>query len=82
MDLRINNAQKELDIVRKNPELFDHILVNDDFEETSNAFFRLSRDEYKWLPSPAKMQMLIRRSRKVKRLQEELKILEEKERWE
>ena len=43
------------------------------------AFFRLTRDEYKWLPSPAKMQMLIRRSNKVKKLQEELLALEQEE---
>ena len=54
----------------------DHILVNDDFDTTSKAFFRLSRDEYKWLPSPAKMQMLVRRSNKVRKLREELKALD------
>lgn len=74
--LRIRNAKKELDTVRRCPELFDHILVNDDFDTTSKAFFRLSRDEYKWLPSPAKMQMLVRRSNKVRKLREELKALD------
>lgn len=79
IELRIRNAQSELDEVRKNPALFDHILVNDDFELTSNAFFRLSRDEYKWLPSPAKLQMLKRRAAKVRKLQEELLALEKEE---
>ena len=77
IDLRINNARKELEAVRMHPELFDYILINDDFSKACNNFFRLTRDEYKWLPSPAKMQMLVRRSNKVKKLQEELKTLEE-----
>lgn len=77
VELRIANAQKELDFVVQNPSFFDHVLVNDDFSLTSNSFFRLSRDEYKWLPSAAKMQMLLRRIDKVKRLSEELTSLDQ-----
>ena len=77
VELRIANAQKELDFVVQNPSFFDHVLVNDDFSLTSNSFFRLSRDEYKWLPSAAKMQMLLRRIDKVKRLKEELTSLDQ-----
>ena len=54
---RIRNAQKELEFVAQNASFFDYVLINDDFSLTSNSFFRLSRDEYKWLPSPAKMQL-------------------------
>jgi guanylate kinase len=74
--LRIANAQKELQFVRENPSFFDYELVNDDFSETSNSFFRLSRDEYRWLPSAAKMQMLLRRIEKVKKLKSELAALD------
>jgi guanylate kinase len=79
VELRIANAQKELDFITQNPSFFDHVLINDDFSLTSNSFFRLSRDEYKWLPSAAKMQMLLRRIDKVKRLKKELATLDEQE---
>jgi guanylate kinase len=79
VEMRIANAQKELDFVAQNPSFFDHVLVNDDFSLTSNSFFRLSRDEYKWLPSAAKMQMLLRRIEKVRRLKAELAALDQQD---
>lgn len=67
IQLRVKNAEKEL-VLAEEDGLFDTVLVNDDFELTANAFFRLCRDMYKRLPSPAKMRMLQRRVAKVKRL--------------
>ncbi len=67
IQLRVKNAEKEL-VLAEEDGLFDTVLVNDNFELTANAFFRLCRDMYKRLPSPAKMRMLQRRVAKVKRL--------------
>lgn len=81
IDLRVKNAEKEL-VLAEEEGLFDTVLVNDDFELTANAFFRLCRDTYKRLPSPAKMRMLQRRVAKVKRLlanRDEIMINKERE---
>ena len=48
-------------------KLFDRVLVNEDFELTRNAFFRLLRDWYPALPSAARLRMLQRRLKNVRR---------------
>lgn len=44
MELRLQNAEKDLNYVAKHKELFDRVLHNDDLTLASNAFFRAVRD--------------------------------------
>ncbi|KAJ1386824.1 hypothetical protein B484DRAFT_410080, partial [Ochromonadaceae sp. CCMP2298] len=63
IDLRVSNAQKELAEARASG-MFHHTIVNDDFPQTVNLFFRLVRDRYPAIPSAARFRMLQRRIRK------------------
>jgi guanylate kinase len=65
IELRLRNA--ELEIKRaEDSKLFGKVLVNEDFEETSKAFFRLMRDWYPALPSISRLRMLQRRIGHIK----------------
>lgn len=44
MELRLQNAEKDLNYVANHKELFDRVLHNDDLTLASNAFFRAVRD--------------------------------------
>lgn len=67
IELRLENAVNEV-AESKEPGLFDHVLVNENFTDTANEMFRLVRDWYPSLPSAAKIQMLLRRARAVRKL--------------
>lgn len=71
MELRLSNAVGEVATAETELGLFDRILVNNDFEETSRAFFRTCRDWYPTLPAPSRLRMLQRRIAKIKRLSRE-----------
>lgn len=66
--MRVNNAAIELEVLAKEKYLFDKVIVNDEFGETVNSFFRLMRDWYPALPSAARLRMLQRRVKNVKLL--------------
>ena len=69
IQLRIHNAQIELDEANQlKQKLFNYILVNDDFQNTTNLMFRLIRDEYPLIPSASRIRMLQRRIKKVKEI--------------
>ncbi len=72
IQLRIKNAVLELE-ESKEEGLFDEELVNDDFEKTVNTFFRLARDWYPQLPSPARIRMLQRKIAKVREMEQSMK---------
>jgi hypothetical protein len=65
INLRVKNAEAELQSAN-DPSLFDKVLVNDDFNDTVNAFFRLMRDWYPALPSAARLRMLQRRVKNLR----------------
>jgi len=69
IQLRIYNAKKELDEAKQlKHKLFHYILVNDDFQNTTNLMFRLIRDECPLIPSASRIRMLQRRIKKVKEI--------------
>ena len=69
IQLRMHNAKMELDDANQlKHKLFHYILVNDDFQNTTNLMFRLIRDEYPSIPSASRIRMLQRRIKKVKEI--------------
>lgn len=46
MNLRVSNAIKEIDEANASPDLFDHIILNNNITLATNEFFRKVRD---WL---------------------------------
>jgi guanylate kinase len=68
--LRLRNAEAELQAV-DSADYFDAIIVNDDIEEASRALFRLMRDWYPALPSAARLRMLQRKMRRIKKMNQE-----------
>lgn len=67
IELRLTNAGIELAEAKADTDLFNHIIVNDDFENAVNAFFRFVRDHFPAIPSAARMRMFQRRIRDIKK---------------
>jgi guanylate kinase len=67
IELRLTNAGIELAEATAAPDLFDHIIVNDNFETAVNAFFRFVRDNYPAIPSASRIRMFQRRIRDIKK---------------
>lgn len=44
--LRMENMKKELEIIKKNPEIFTNFLVNDDLEVAKNELFQIVNQMY------------------------------------
>ena len=65
IELRLQNAANEI-AQAEDSKIFGKILINNDFEETSKAFFRLMRDWYPALPSISRLRMLQRRIGHIK----------------
>lgn len=78
INLRVKNAEAELQSAN-DTTLFDKVLVNDDFNDTVNSFFRLMRNWYPALPSAARLRMLQRRVKNLRAMATENKIRAEAE---
>ena len=68
IQLRIASAERELAESKKDDNLFDLVVVNDDYPKTVNTLFRTMRDWYPLLPSAARLRMLQRRLNRIKML--------------
>ncbi|CEF67395.1 Guanylate kinase-like domain and Guanylate kinase/L-type calcium channel beta subunit domain and Guanylate kinase family and P-loop containing nucleoside triphosphate hydrolase domain-containing protein [Strongyloides ratti] len=51
LQLRLKHAKEDMEVVDNEPHLFDHIIVNDDFENAYNKFMECIKDEIKQLQS-------------------------------
>uniref|UniRef100_A0A0N4ZFT5 guanylate kinase n=1 Tax=Parastrongyloides trichosuri TaxID=131310 RepID=A0A0N4ZFT5_PARTI len=51
LNLRLKHAKEDMEIIDKEPTLFDHIIINDDFETAYKKFMECISDEIKQLKS-------------------------------